>query len=468
MSIEAQNFINIIINENISKEEEYAKLAQSSIIENEKGKKIFVDGVFAKAFMLINDVVYSNGAFYTPDGLETQDKILRDITDSIYEYFPINLATHAKKSFDALKFLSAKDKFTFADRLQIPFKNGELYIHKDKEWEFHLDKFDPVPYRLPVRYTPINKPKDTPYFDMWLKDLFIEDDIKTIQEYLGYCLLPTTKGQKALIIIGNGGEGKSIMADILNSILGKAMSAPQDVTKFLEERFMVAELENQLVIYDDDLSEKMLESSATFKKMVTNKMYITADRKGAPPFKFQPFARFIMLSNSMLESKYDSSDAFFRRLLPIQVKPKNPDREDIPNLGELIRNEKDGILQWALVGLKRLLDNNFEFTISDRSSYIVNDYQAIANHMPEFMEECFIEDGTKDFTTKEMYQTYKQWVTTKEYNAKSQRSVSKWISNEHERYKLVRDKNIVRGDKKSRGYRNGYFKMKDIKNIKLI
>ena len=35
------------------------------------------------------------------------------------------------------------------------------------------------------------------------------DDILTLQEYLGYCLIPSTKGQKMLIITGKGGEGKS-------------------------------------------------------------------------------------------------------------------------------------------------------------------------------------------------------------------------------------------------------------------
>ena len=35
------------------------------------------------------------------------------------------------------------------------------------------------------------------------------EDIPTLQEFLGYCLLPTTKGQKMLMLIGKGGEGKA-------------------------------------------------------------------------------------------------------------------------------------------------------------------------------------------------------------------------------------------------------------------
>ena len=61
--------------------------------------------------------------------------------------------------------------------------------------------------RFTVTYNP-----DAPTPKKWLQflsELLQEDDIPTLQEHLGYCLLPTTKGQKMLMLIGKGGEGKS-------------------------------------------------------------------------------------------------------------------------------------------------------------------------------------------------------------------------------------------------------------------
>ena len=52
----------------------------------------------------------------------------------------------------------------------------------------------------------------------WLKfmeELLNPDDILTIQEYMGYMLLPTTKAQKMMLIIGKGGEGKSRIGLVL-------------------------------------------------------------------------------------------------------------------------------------------------------------------------------------------------------------------------------------------------------------
>lgn len=61
--------------------------------------------------------------------------------------------------------------------------------------------------RLPVRYAP-----DAPESSQWLSfvgQLLEPEDIITLQEFMGYVLQPTTKGQKMMIVIGKGGEGKS-------------------------------------------------------------------------------------------------------------------------------------------------------------------------------------------------------------------------------------------------------------------
>ena len=46
---------------------------------------------------------------------------------------------------------------------------------------------------------------------MWLRflsELLYPEDIPTLQEFIGYCLIPSNKGQRMMVIKGNGGEGK--------------------------------------------------------------------------------------------------------------------------------------------------------------------------------------------------------------------------------------------------------------------
>ena len=54
----------------------------------------------------------------------------------------------------------------------------------------------------------------------FLSELLGPEDIPALQEYLGYCLIPSTKGQKMLMLIGKGGEGKSRIGVVMNAIFG--------------------------------------------------------------------------------------------------------------------------------------------------------------------------------------------------------------------------------------------------------
>lgn len=63
------------------------------------------------------------------------------------------------------------------------------------------------------------KDKDDP--NVWIVDeeaAAEADDIVCLQEFMGYCLIPSNRGQKMLLIIGKGGEGKSRIGRILKRI----------------------------------------------------------------------------------------------------------------------------------------------------------------------------------------------------------------------------------------------------------
>ena len=44
-----------------------------------------------------------------------------------------------------------------------------------------------------------------------------------MQEYIGYCLIPSNKGQRMMVIKGNGGEGKSQIGAVLSALFGSNM-----------------------------------------------------------------------------------------------------------------------------------------------------------------------------------------------------------------------------------------------------
>jgi putative DNA primase/helicase len=448
------NFISVAQATPIDKDQVFADMISESFITDDKGRMRLNDGVFARLYMQYNEIIFANGAFYSPDGMQSVGLIQNEVLESISQKMTTDVARNTKKVTDALKMTAYKDNFDFADKMVIPFANGDMDL-STKPWVFTLDSKQPVPYRLPVNFIPLTKPVNTPYFTKWLNDLFVPDDITTLQEYIGYCLLPTTRGQKCLLLIGDGGIGKSVISDILNSIFGKAITAPNDTQQFLADKFKLAELENQLVFYEDDLSDKHLEETGVFKKLITNQTYLTADRKNEQPFKFRPYCRFIMCGNDMICSKYDKTDGFYRRLLPIKVKPKDAKRKNIPDMGARVAREAEGIIQWALAGLKRLIDNNWQFSVSTRSEEYLTGYKEIADHFPSFVEDVldFGTDG-RDFTTTEILFAYNNWCRLNAITACTDKVLTRWLANNEEKYNLVKSTNIPRNGKRIRGYKN--------------
>ena len=427
-------------------------MMEQAFYKDDRGNLKVNDGVFARLYMTVNKMVFANGAFYSPDGMQSVGLVQNEILESISERLTTNIASNTKKVVDALKITAFNDNFDFADKMLIPFANGDMELNGTKQWTFHHDVKQPVPYRLPVNFIPLHQSRATPYFRKWLSDLFTPEDIVTLQEYIGYCLLPTTRGQKCLLLIGDGGIGKSVISDILTAIFGKSLTAPNDTQQFLADKFKLAELENQLVFYEDDLSDKLLEETGVFKKLITNQTYLTADRKNEQPFKFKPYCRFIMCGNDMLASKYDKTDGFYRRLLPIRVKPKDPNRKNIPDMGARVAREAEGIIQWALVGLKRLMDNNWQFTVSERSEQYLNGYKAMSDHFPDFVEDAFTMGEGKAFTIPELLTAYKTWCRRSAITPCTDRVVTRWFANNSEKYHFEATNNIRIAGNRFRGY----------------
>ena len=463
---EDPSFIEVTDNDPIDKDQLYDDLKQMAIYTDERGKMRLNDGVCAKLYKQYNEIVFANGAFYSPEGMLSVGLIKQEIYNTIYPQMQVDIAKNTNKVVDALKIEAHVDKFDFTDKLIIPFANGDMQIEPKGTWVFYHGEKRPVPYRLPIDFSPLDVKKPTPRFNKWLSDLFYPEDIPTIQEYLGYCLLPTTIGQKILLIIGEGGCGKSIIKDVLKSIFGESMTAPMDLKEFFDDKFKVAELENQLVFYEDDINDAKLDDASKFKKLATGGLPVTADRKFEKPFKFTPYCKFIMCGNSMLKCSSDKSDGFYRRLLPIPTKPKNTKRKDIRDFGSLVAAESKGILQWALLGLKRLLENGWEFTISDRSKEYLQDFRELSDHLPAFMNDCFVPDAEKDFTNEELRIAYSQWCTGNDVKPLLNKTVKAWMFNNCGKYGLtmVRDANLMRDSMRKRGFRGGYFKEEFLKS----
>jgi len=193
-------------------------------------KGFFNESLFCDDFLSTHQLLYSNGAFFTPDGRMVDPMPLRcEIFEMMREYVGANLAKKVTNVVDVLKLAAQVEDFPpVTDRIALA--NGTLYL----DGTFQEGKPEIVRNRLPVRYDP-KAPQPTHWL-RFLSDLLYPEDIPTVQEFIGYCLIPSNKGQRMMVIKGSGGEGKSQIGVVLSRLFGCNMK-DGSIGKISENRF---------------------------------------------------------------------------------------------------------------------------------------------------------------------------------------------------------------------------------------
>lgn len=437
-------------------EEEIIRYYQNDIWIETKKKKVINENAFAMMFSEANALRFSNGLFYTKHGRDTEESIAYSIWDTIRRVgVNLDVERTVKKLLGTVKLASTVPDLAPNPDV-IPFANGDFIVSL---WEFHRGEFAPVPYRLPVSL--YDKRTPTPYFDKWISDLLQDEDARTLQEYLGYTLISSTKAQKALFLVGEGGSGKSGLGVILEAMLGDATVNASSTKEFLEDKFKLPELEHKLVLYDDDLDTKALDETGVYKKLISNTIAITADRKYGQPFKFTPKVKIIACCNKLLSSHYDQTSGFWRRLLPLVVKPIAPDFKPDLRFYDHLKLEADGIVYFALLGLRRLIQNKWVLTESQRTKDYLTVKQSVDNPLPEFFETCFEFDPDDKIgvSSTEVLNVYAQWCRLNSVSQMKPRTVQTWIADNSEKLGIRADRCIkTDGGKYVRGYLGLYIK----------
>ena len=367
------------------------------------GKKI--DEVqFGRAFLEQWPLKCVNGTLYTLDGpVEDESEIKQRILENIEEYVTSGLSKKVTNILETIKLLAFSDPFPIEQDC-IHLQNGVYHLPDGSFQESRLF----CQNRLPVRYDP--KAASPDRWLTFLHELLDDADIPTLQEYLGYCLIPSTKGQRMMILKGEGGEGKSQIGVVLSRLFGCNMK-DGSIGKISENRFARADLEHTLLCVDDDMRMEALRQTNYVKSIVTAQGKMDLERKGKQSYQGWMFARLLAFSNGDLQALYDRSDGFYRRQLVLTTKEKPVDRADDPDLAEKMKAEAEGIFLWAFEGLQRLVANNFKFTESDRIRENREAVKRDNNNIFDFMDsEGYIRrKADASISSKDFYEIYRMW-----------------------------------------------------------
>lgn len=414
-------------------------------------KNVINEVEFCDGFLQAYPLKCIGGKLYDIDGEISDNFISVRISQILTEHVTTGISRKVKSLLEALKLQCHSEPLPIKDN-EIHLLNGVLKT--DGTW---IPEKQFCVNRLNIEYHPdiwngVYYPEKLLLF---LMDMLEMDDITTLQEYLGYCLIPSTKGQAMMFIIGNGGEGKSQIGIVLQEIFKSAMLTGS-FQRIETDKFFRYNLKDKLLMLDDDMQLTALQTTGYIKNLVTAAIPIDVEAKGHQSEQALMYPRFLCFGNGSPKALYDKSDGFARRLLILTTKPIPKGRVNNPFLAEQFIAEKEKIFCWMFDGLRRLIKNNFRFTVSEKTKKNVAEVMADNCNIIEFLQDKSYVSFGVDFSesTTNLYSGYIDWCHKNLMTELKKETFSSWLKSNHLKYGLTASTHIkTEQNREVRGYR---------------
>jgi putative DNA primase/helicase len=209
------------------------------------------------------------------------------------------------------------------------------------------------PIQLPVAYDPSAV---CPEWEKFASEIFEDDCQELAWEIPAWFMTPNISIQKAVLLVGEGANGKSTFLAAVRAFIGRTNVAAESLHRLESNRFAVAQLVGKLANICPDIPSARLADSAMFKAL-TGGDYITAEYKYMAPFAVLPYARLLFSANHLPCSR-DASHAFFRRWTIVPLYRSIDASKQIPRgkLDALLAapSELSGVLNKAIPALRKI------------------------------------------------------------------------------------------------------------------
>lgn len=245
-----------------------------------------------------------------------------------------------------------------------------------------------------------------------LIDRFLEtaisdpDNLRMLWEYCGYCFTADTSMQKFLMITGKGGTGKSVVIDLITSVIGSENCSAVTLQN-LNERFYPSCLFGMLLNACADIPSTAMENVDGLKK-ATGEDLMIYERKGENPSFYHSYAKLLFSANEMPLNLDDRTNAYYRRMLVIEMSHVVSAEENDLDLKSKLYEERDYFLFRAMEGLHQLYTQG-RFTQSRSSQAHIEELRRSADSIQAFLyDRIMVKEGSR-IARSSMYESYKNY-----------------------------------------------------------
>lgn len=187
-----------------------------------------------------------------------------------------------------------------------------------------------------------------------------KDEQSCLQEFFGMCYLDRNvwSVEKFAIFVGTGSNGKSVVFDVIKSVIGKDRVSYLSPDQLMNEKQVVSVTGKRLNFAPDIRKgasfDSALKALSSGQDVAGWRLYSGSTVVKCPPLVFA--------LNEMPRFR-DLTSAFFRRVMLFSFDVTiGPERQDRSLASRITANESGGVFRWIMEGLWRLQENRGEFT----------------------------------------------------------------------------------------------------------
>lgn len=275
-----------------------------------------------------------------------------------------------------------------------------------------------------------------PVFESFIDDFCKEEGIVCVekklflQEMTGL-ILSNVKGfrcKRALVLwslLGN--TGKSLFLNILGAFLGNESVISIPLQQMNEQsRFSLGTLPGKRLISIGDQTSSEISDSATLK-MLTGGDPVKIEAKGRQAY-FYTFPGMIAIACNNLPSITDDKGGhLFERFAIFPCEHHVPPEKRDPFLLDKIKGELPAIFNWAMDGLRRLIGNQYRFTVSESMTRANGEYRDEMDTVHRYLSERYELTGSdQDLELKTYFDgAYLSWCEQNEFKAVNKQNIKK-------------------------------------------
>ena len=216
-----------------------------------------------------------------------------------------------------------------------------------------------------VRPFPYHEDSRCPLWRRFLNEVMPDEDEQAcLQEFFGMCYLDRNmlSVEKFAIFVGTGSNGKSVVFDVIKSVIGKERVSYLSPDQLMNEKQVVSVVGKRLNFAPDIRKGASFDSAL---KALSSGQDVAGWRlySGTTVIKCPPL---VFALNEMPRFR-DVTSAFFRRVMLFSFDVTIPeDRQDRSLASRIIENESSGVFLWMMEGLWRLQERRGVFTYCEK------------------------------------------------------------------------------------------------------